>query len=104
MSNDTGHKFEMVAKTFQGLEDILASEIRALGGQDIEILNRAVRFIGTKADMYKMNLYLRTALRILVPVIQSEIKNQVDLYARIRKKVMISAKKNMNGKKISGRA
>ena len=84
MSNDTGHKFEMVAKTFQGLEDILASEIRALGGQDIEILNRAVRFIGTKADMYKMNLYLRTALRILVPVIQSEIKNQVDLYARIR--------------------
>lgn len=84
MSSDTEHKFEMIAKTLQGLEDILANEIRVLGGQDIEILNRAVRFRGDKAVLYKMNLYLRTALRIMVPVIQSEIKNQVDLYARIR--------------------
>jgi len=77
-------QFEMVAKTFHGLEEILAGEIKALGGQDIEILNRAVRFRGNKASLYKMNLYLRTALRILIPVIQTQIKNQVDLYARVR--------------------
>ena len=76
--------FEMVAKTFHGLEDVLALEIRELGGKDIEILNRAVRFVGNKYLLYKANLYLRSALRILVPVIQGEIKNQVDLYTRIR--------------------
>ncbi len=84
MKQNSGQKFEMIAKTFQGLEDVLASEIKALGGQDVEILNRAVRFYGTTATLYKMNLYLRTALRILIPVIQAQIKNQVDLYARIR--------------------
>ena len=84
MTLDSDTEFEMIAKTFYGLEDILAGEIRELGGQDIEILNRAVRFSGSKATMYKMNLYLRTAIRILVPVIQTQIKNQVDLYARVR--------------------
>jgi putative N6-adenine-specific DNA methylase len=84
MISDTESQFEMVAKTFHGLEDILAGEIRVYGGKDIEILNRAVRFQGNKAALYKMNLYLHTALRILVPVIQTQIKNQVDLYARIR--------------------
>jgi putative N6-adenine-specific DNA methylase len=82
--NLVDEKFEMVAKTFYGLEDTLATEIRKLGGTDIEILNRAVRYRGDKALLYKSNLYLRTALRILIPIIQTKIKNQVDLYARIR--------------------
>jgi putative N6-adenine-specific DNA methylase len=84
MPGTANEKFEMVAKTFHGLEDILAGEIRKLGGTDIEILNRAVRYMGNKALLYRSNLYLRTALHILVPVIQTQIKNQVDLYARIR--------------------
>jgi putative N6-adenine-specific DNA methylase len=84
MNSTSEDKFEMVAKTFYGLEDILAGEIRDLGGTDIEVLNRAVRFRGDKALLYRSNLYLRTTLRILLPVIQTRIKNQVDLYARIR--------------------
>ncbi len=84
MCPDSRAKFEMVAKTFHGLEDVLAKEIRSIGGEDIEILNRAVRFKGNKATLYKMNLYLHTALRILLPVIQTEIKNQIDLYNKVR--------------------
>ncbi len=77
-------KFVMVAKTMHGLEDILANEIRQLGGTDIEILHRAVRYVGDKSLLYRSNLYLRTAIRVLIPIMNSQIKNQVDLYARIR--------------------
>jgi putative N6-adenine-specific DNA methylase len=84
MNKGVNDHFEMVAKTFHGLEEVLAAEIRELGGKDIEILNRAVRYRGDKSLLYKSNLYLRTAIRILVPVIQSEIKNQIDLYNRVR--------------------
>lgn len=76
--------FKIVAKSLYGLEDILAEEIRMLGGRDIQILNRAVSYTGDKALLYKSNLYLRTAIRILLPVLNTQIKNQVDLYARIR--------------------
>jgi len=74
----------MVAKTFPGLEEILAQEIRQIGGKKIEVLNRAVRFFGNKALLYKSNLYLRTALRILVPVLKENIKTQIDLYTVIK--------------------
>ncbi len=77
-------QMEMVAKTFPGLEEILAKEISQIGGKGIEILNRAVRFYGNKSLLYKSNLYLRTALRILVPILKKNIKTQIDLYAVIK--------------------
>jgi len=77
-------QMEMIAKTFPGLEEILAKEISQIGGKGIEILNRAVRFYGNKTLLYKSNLYLRTALRILVPVLKKNIKTQIDLYAVIK--------------------
>ena len=49
--------FTLVAKTFQGLEEVLASEIAALGGKDIEIGKRMVSFTGDKALLYKTNLH-----------------------------------------------
>ena len=84
MSSGTNNDFKMVAKTFHGLEEVLAGEIREIGGRDIEILNRAVGFRGNKYLLYKANLSLRTAIRILVPVLETKIKNQIDLYNRIR--------------------
>ncbi len=77
-------QMEMIAKTFPGLEEILAQEISHIGGKSIEILNRAVRFFGDKSLLYKSNLYLRTALRILVPVLKKNIKTQIDLYTVIK--------------------
>ena len=61
-------KFELIAKTFQGLEEVLAQELTELGAEDIQIGNRMVSFSGDKAMMYKANFYLRTAIRILRPI------------------------------------
>ena len=58
-------QFEMIAKTFQGLEEILAEELTALGANDIQIGRRMVSFTGDKRMMYKANFCLRTAIRIL---------------------------------------
>lgn len=60
-------EFEMIAKTFQGLEEVLAQELTELGANNIQIGNRMVSFTGDKALMYKANFHLRTAIRILKP-------------------------------------
>ena len=61
-------QFEMIAKTFQGLEEILAEELTTLGANDIQIGRRMVSFSGDKRMMYKANFCLRTAIRILKPI------------------------------------
>ncbi len=77
--------FEMIAKTFYGLEEVLAEEIINLGGDDVEIGRRAVFFRGDKKLMYKANLHLRTALRILKPIKAFKAKNADEIYENLRK-------------------
>ncbi len=72
--------FKMAAKTFFGMEDILAEELKHLGAQSINKKNRLVEFIGDKGFMYKANLSLRTALKILKPIHTSKVKNEDELY------------------------
>lgn len=72
--------FYMLAKTMFGLEQVLAKELEHLGAQNIKILNRAVSFKGDKGFLYKANLNLRTALRILKPVATFSAKNKDELY------------------------
>ncbi len=78
-------QFEMIAKTMQGLEEVLAEEIINLGGQDVEIGRRSVFFAGDKRLMYKANLHLRTALRILKPIAAFKAKNADEIYNELRK-------------------
>lgn len=78
-------KFEIIATTLFGLEEILASELSELGAEDIELLNRAVKFNGDQAFLYKSNLHLRTALKVLKPIAQFMVRNDTDLYAKIKK-------------------
>ncbi len=77
-------KFEIVAKTFQGLEDVLAQEIEQLGGEDVEIGRRMVSFTGDKLLLYKTNLACRTALRILKPIYKFEATNPDEVYERLK--------------------
>ena len=72
--------FKMLAKTFFGFEEILAKELRQLGAQDVEIGNRAVSFVGDKGFMYKANLCLRSALKILKPIHTATVQSDQDLY------------------------
>ena len=66
--------FKMVAKTFKGLEEVLAQELTELGADEVQIQRRAVSFSGDKAMLYSASLWLRTALRVLVPVKSERLK------------------------------
>ncbi len=72
--------FKMVAKTFFGFEEILAKEVQQLGGQDVQTGTRVVTFSGDKGFMYKANLSLRTALKILKPIKWFKVFNDKSLY------------------------
>ena len=77
--------FSMLAKTFKGLEQVLAQELIELGANDVLIERRAVSFMGDKALLYRANFCLRTALRILVPVVSFKAKDTDALYAQLKK-------------------
>ena len=76
--------FKMIAKTFFGFEEILAKELQLLGAQEVEIGTRAVSFKGDKGFMYKANLSLRTALKILKPIYYFKDTNDQNLYKGIQ--------------------
>ena len=65
--------FLMLAKTFKGLEEVLAQELIELGANDVQLERRAVSFRGDKALLYRANLCLRTASRILVPIVEATL-------------------------------
>lgn len=78
MTNDT---FELVAKTFNGLEEVLANELTALGAKDVTKGRRMVSFTGDKELMYRANFCCRTALRILKPLTKFTATDPDALYS-----------------------
>ena len=77
-------EFELIAKTFHGLEEVLAKELTELGASNIEIGNRMVAFTGDKALMYKANFCLRTAIRILKPIKHFKANHADEVYDNIK--------------------
>lgn len=75
----------MVAKTLFGFEELLAKELTQLGAQEVKTGVRSVSFVGDKGFMYKANMALRTAIKILKPLKTFHIKNEQDLYDKIYK-------------------
>jgi len=73
-------KFEIVAKTLQGLEGILADELKAIGAENVEIERRAVKFTGDNETIYRSNFQCRTAIRILKVIHQFKARNEGELY------------------------
>lgn len=74
----------LVAKTFHGLEEVLAKELEAIGARNIKILKRAVSFDSNKETLYKSNLHLRTALRILQPLTTFTARTETELYDKVK--------------------
>lgn len=70
-------------KTFFGLEEVLAAEIKKLGGRNVEVKNRAVNCVGDLGFLYKINYSARTALKILVPVFEFKAFNEEQLYKKV---------------------
>ncbi|MBR2300493.1 MAG: RNA methyltransferase [Bacteroidaceae bacterium] len=77
-------EFELIAKTFQGLEELLAKELVALGANNVQIGRRMVSFTGDKALMYKANFCLRTAVRILKPIMHFKASDADEVYNVIK--------------------
>ena len=71
---------KLLAKTLAGLEEVLAKELTELGAKNITPLKRAVKFEGDQACLYRINLYARTALRVLCPLFTRQVKSTDDLY------------------------
>ena len=77
--------FKMLAKCFYGFEEILSEELLSLGAQKIQIGRRNVSFYGDKGFMYKANLSLRTALKILKPISEFQFSDINSFYEKIYK-------------------
>lgn len=73
----------MVAKTLFGFEEILAKELRNLGGGNVTEGIRSVSFEGDTGFMYKANLCLRTAIKILKPIHSFYVRDENDLYKKV---------------------
>ena len=80
-----GNNFKMVAKTLYGFEEILSKELRNLGGVDVKEGVRNVSFYGDTGFMYKANLCLRTAIKILKPIRSFKIRDEKELYDQVYK-------------------
>ncbi|MHA7843094.1 MAG: THUMP domain-containing class I SAM-dependent RNA methyltransferase [Winogradskyella sp.] len=78
------NNFKMVAKTLFGFEDILAKELTQLGAMQVEKGIRNVSFVGDKGFMYKANMGLRTAIKILKPIKSFRVAREEDLYNNVK--------------------
>ena len=77
--------FELIAKTFMGLEPVLAKELTQLGANDVQIGRRMVSFTGDKEMMYRANFQLHTAIKILKPIHRFKAHSADDVYEEIKK-------------------
>ena len=77
-------EFQMLAKTFKGLEQVLAKELIELGANNVQIERRAVSFTGDKRMLYTANFCLRTASRVLVPIATFKAKKTDDIYEQVK--------------------
>ena len=80
----TGEESSLIAKTFQGLEPLLAQELTELGATDIQIGRRMVTFSGDKEMLYRANFCLRTAIRVLKPIKLFKAKSADDVYEAVK--------------------
>lgn len=82
---EQNQSFQMIAKTFKGLEDVLAQELTELGANDIQKERRAVSFTGDLSVLYRANFCLRTASRILVPIAVFHASNADAVYEQVKR-------------------
>ena len=77
-------QFEIIAKTFMGLEPVLAKELTQLGAKDVTPGRRMVSFKGDKELLYRANFQLHTAIRILKPIKHFRALSADDVYEGVK--------------------
>jgi putative N6-adenine-specific DNA methylase len=63
---------------------MLADELRVLGARDVTTGRGGVAFAGDKSVLYKANLWLRTAVRVLRPILEAPVTTPEELYAAVQ--------------------
>lgn len=77
-------EFELIAKTFMGLEPVLAQELTQLGANNVQTGRRMVSFTGNQEMMYRANFQLHTAIRILKPIKHFKARSAEEVYDEIK--------------------
>jgi putative N6-adenine-specific DNA methylase len=77
-------EFPMLAKTFKGLEQVLATELVQLGANNVQVERRAVSFTGDLRMLYTANMCLRTASRVLVPIASFRAQKPDEIYQQVK--------------------
>jgi putative N6-adenine-specific DNA methylase len=68
----------------RGLEPVLADELRGLHARNVQAGRGGVAFAGDMALLYQSNLWLRTAVRVLRPVLEARVESPDELYAAVQ--------------------
>jgi putative N6-adenine-specific DNA methylase len=68
----------------RGLESILAAELQEIAAADVTTGRGGVGFGGDLATLYKANLWLRTAVRVLRPVMEAPVNSPDELYQAVQ--------------------
>ena len=76
---------KFIAKTLEGLESVLADELRQIGAVDVELLKRAVSYTGDQRLLYLSNIMLRSSIKVLVFMKEFSVANENDLYLEVKK-------------------
>src|SRR5437660_1400364 len=63
---------------------MLAAELRELRAESVEPGRGGVQFHGDLALLYRANLWLRTAVRVLMPILEVPVQSTDDLYAAVQ--------------------
>ena len=78
-------EFKIIAKTFQGLEEVLAKELTELGANNIELGRRMVSFTGDQEMLYRANFCLRTAVKVLKPIKEFKANDADEVYEVVKR-------------------
>ncbi|ACS85446.1 bifunctional 23S rRNA (guanine(2069)-N(7))-methyltransferase RlmK/23S rRNA (guanine(2445)-N(2))-methyltransferase RlmL [Musicola paradisiaca] len=74
----------LFASTARGLEELLKSELEALGAQDCTVVQGGVHFQGDDRLLYQALMWSRLASRILLPLKEFKVYSDLDLYLGVQ--------------------
>jgi 23S rRNA G2445 N2-methylase RlmL len=74
-----------IAQTSRGLADVLEKEVKALGLEVVAKSSIGIEFLADVEGCYRANLHLRTATRVLKPILEFKANSNDNLYNGIRK-------------------
>ena len=74
---------KIIVRTYAGLESLLQKEVEKLTGKEVEIEKRAISFDGATEDVYKINLWSRLSIDVLVHLYSFRAINEEQLYNKL---------------------